>query len=167
MGRRRNPNTPEKEPPWPELLRLALPYIEAVAEVQQVSYGGFFGGDPRTFTPDEQVCMPEEIRAWEAACERWAGGDRTPAPIGCLHYSDGRNALFITGRTVGFGLGTNVFHDSDAVTLVQHIRKKLKLNPWQPPERPPNDVDLPEQIDLDTPLPPGPAVDSKRTEGDA
>lgn len=160
MGRRRKANTPEKEPTWGELLRQALPYIEAVAEVQQVSYGSFLGGDPRMFHPDEEVCTGEEIASWKAACAAWENGDRTPSPIGCLHYSspDGKQALFITGRTGGFGLGTNVFHDFEAVELVQHIRKKLKLDPWQPPEKPQNDVDLPDEIGLDTILPAGPAA---------
>jgi hypothetical protein len=43
------------------------------------SYGGYYGGDPRKFHPDEECCKPEEIAAWKAACAAWDRGE-TPDP---------------------------------------------------------------------------------------
>lgn len=44
-------------------------------EFEYTLYGNFMGGDPRDFVPDEEVCTPEEITAWAAACEEWNRGE--------------------------------------------------------------------------------------------
>lgn len=46
-------------------------------------YGFFPGGDPRSFSPDEESCTPEEIAAHKAACEAWDAGTTLPAHAGC------------------------------------------------------------------------------------
>ncbi len=41
-----------------------------------ISYGGYYGGDPRRFFPDEECCTPAELAAHKAACEAWNRGER-------------------------------------------------------------------------------------------
>jgi len=57
-------------------------YAEMMSEIEdmQTYYGYFPGGDPRDFTPDQEVCTPEEIARWEAACKRWEAGDTSELP---------------------------------------------------------------------------------------
>ena len=46
-------------------------------------YGGFHGGDPRTFYPDGESCTPAEIDAHRRACEIWDAAEtrgETPEP---------------------------------------------------------------------------------------
>lgn len=41
-----------------------------------VSYGGYYGGDPRKFFPDHECCSPYELAAHKAACDAWDRGDQ-------------------------------------------------------------------------------------------
>lgn len=65
------------------------------------SYGVFPGGDPRRFSPDEEVNTAAEIMAWKAACDEWNRGAGTDRGPGCAAMGDGS---VWTGT--GFGLGT-------------------------------------------------------------
>ena len=47
------------------------------------SYGFFYGGDPRTFTPDAESVTDEEMARWKQDCARWDAGDKTPTPSPC------------------------------------------------------------------------------------
>lgn len=70
-------------------------------EFEYTLYGNFMGGDPRDFVPDEEVCTPEEITAWAAACEEWNRGEGVDRGPGCQALGDGSA---VTGT--GFGMGT-------------------------------------------------------------
>ena len=67
-------------------------------------YGFFPGDDPRNFTPDAEVCTPEEITAWKDDCEAWDRGERIPVPPACQErkLSDGTTIHVIVCR---YGLG--------------------------------------------------------------
>lgn len=44
-------------------------------------YGFYHGGDPRQFSPDEEMNNPAEITRWLAACEAWErGAPSAPEP---------------------------------------------------------------------------------------
>jgi hypothetical protein len=45
--------------------------------MSEAIYGYFPGGDPRDFTPDFEVCSPEEIANWRRDCEAWNRGEQT------------------------------------------------------------------------------------------
>ena len=72
-------------------------------EFEYTLYGTFMGGDPRDFTPDEEMCTPEEISAWETACEEWNRGEGVDREPGCQTMGDGSA---VSGT--GFGLGTTI-----------------------------------------------------------
>lgn len=46
------------------------------------SYGGYYGGDPRKFHPDEEMCTAAEIAAHRAACAAWDRGERPGPRVG-------------------------------------------------------------------------------------
>lgn len=81
--------------------------LKGLAKAKQVigyeaqGYGSFPGGDPRNFTPDEEVNTPEELAAWKAACEAWDRGDGEDTGPQCQTMGDGS---VVTGT--GFGMGT-------------------------------------------------------------
>ena len=60
-------------------IRAIIPELEKMAEPQQV-YGFFHGGDPRDFTPDYDLCTPEEIARWQADVARAEAGENITAP---------------------------------------------------------------------------------------
>ena len=72
-------------------------------EFEYTLYGTFMGGDPRDFTPDEELCTPEEISAWETACEEWNRGEGVDRGPGCQTMGDGS---VVSGT--GFGIGTTI-----------------------------------------------------------
>ena len=81
-------------------LERLLPLTE---EFEYTLYGNFMGGDPREFSPDEEVCLPEEIAAWKSACEEWNRGEGVDRGPGCQTMGDGW-----AGTGTGFGLGTTI-----------------------------------------------------------
>jgi hypothetical protein len=76
------------------------------------SYGGYYGGDPRKFFPDEECCSPAELKAHKEHCDAWNRGLR-PEPGGHIseYDKDGRLILHIARNP--FGLGITVFDDED------------------------------------------------------
>lgn len=74
------------------------------------SYGGFYGGDPRKFHPDEEVCTPEEIANHKEACAKWDRGELVEVE-GHVMVRDleGKPLLHINKNP--FGLGITVFDD--------------------------------------------------------
>lgn len=75
--------------------------MDKSATQREVMYGLFPGGDPRLFQPDEEVCTPAEITAWQLACIEWnegRGKDRGPS---CAALGDGS-----AWDGTGFGIGT-------------------------------------------------------------
>jgi hypothetical protein len=49
--------------------------------MNDTSYGGYYGGDPRHFHPDEERCTAAELSAHRAACDAWARGETPDARI--------------------------------------------------------------------------------------
>lgn len=84
------------------------------------SYGYFYGGDPRTFTPDTESCTSDEMEKWKADCKRWNEGDRTPTPSSCtlntesiaLPNKEGEIVTHAPGSIIltrsFYGVGTNL-----------------------------------------------------------
>ena len=64
-------------------------------------YGGFPGGDPRDFEPDEDCCTNEEIENHRKACQDWDNGIQINLDPSCSTFGDGS----LTQGT-GFGIGT-------------------------------------------------------------
>lgn len=62
---------------------------------RHVVYGFFCGGDPRTFTPDEESCTAEEITRWNEACAMW---DRADAEHLMLQAEPGSGEAFYDGE---------------------------------------------------------------------
>lgn len=75
-------------------------------------YGGYYGGDPRKFHPDEECCTPEELKAHKEHCAAWDRGLR-PEPGGHIseYDKDGRLVLHIARNP--FGLGITIFDDEE------------------------------------------------------
>ncbi len=73
-----------------------------------IGYGFFPGGDPRNFTPDEELCTPQEIEAHRSACEAMDKGGVIDAPSGCIILPGG---VFL--NISRFGMGTYSIDDDD------------------------------------------------------
>jgi len=69
--------------------------------MREMTYGPFPGGDPRKFSPDEEINTPEEMANWEAACAEWDAGEGVDRGPGCLTLGDGS---MVTGTGLGFGV---------------------------------------------------------------
>lgn len=116
-------------------LKAVLPLVSDMAR-DDATYGYYHGGDPRDFTPDEEVCTPEEIASHRAACEAWDRGE-TPDPGGPhqplteddalrieLSHGVARNPIpALTGhKTVAhYGMGTTSSYDSEARALWEQV----------------------------------------------
>lgn len=129
-----------------EALRLALPILEYAAQ-EDASYGYFFVGDPRLFSPDPEASTPGERAAHAADCATWDRGERTPvapvhAPIDMERSVAGQikgahSAVLLRdddGVVVGghvtkssYGMGTNTVIDDEAVAALEACRKALRL----------------------------------------
>lgn len=102
-------------------------YREALEEAKKVigyesqGYGNFPGGDPRNFTPDEEVNTPEELTAWKAACEAWARGEGQDTGPQCQTMGDGS---VVTGT--GYGMGTYQW-PHPAIEYIEAIAEGLAL----------------------------------------
>lgn len=96
---------------------------------QQISYGSFYGGDPRTFTPDEESSTEEERTRWRADCERWAAADKTPDPEPGPHEElrDEEGRLVVRLTRNGYGLGINVLSpDPEDEQAIREIEDALR-----------------------------------------
>lgn len=87
-----------------DALETALRELVECEELEMQSYGSFPGGDPRCFTPDEEVNTPEELAAWRAACEAWERGEGQDTGPQCQTMGDGS---VVTGT--GFGMGVTIW----------------------------------------------------------
>lgn len=91
----------------------------------QVTYGYFPGGDPREFTPDEECCTADELKAWKRACELVESGE-VKLVSGQHHWpvfdGDGNRIGHTTHSP--FGIGTYTYEDPVVVGLAN------KLDAW-------------------------------------
>ncbi len=94
-------------------------------------YGFFCGGDPRKFTPDEEVCSEEEIAAHKKACAEWDAGDRTehePHRHVPLVTGDGRTSGW-TSYSGSFGMGAYEVQDERAEAAMALVVAALETLP--------------------------------------
>lgn len=59
------------------------------------SYGSFYCGDPRNFTPDEECSTEEERELHRQHCEAWAKGERPTVKVSGIEWTE---AINYTGR---------------------------------------------------------------------
>lgn len=75
---------------------------------QEVVYGFFHGGDPRTFHPDYESCDEKEIANWKEACakaEELESARELPCPSGWIRTPEFTAHIL----KAPFGIGTNVY----------------------------------------------------------
>lgn len=105
------------------VLQKILPMAEAA--VQNVGYGFFCGGDPRTFTPDEECSTEQERAKWKADCEAYTKGEIGDQPSSGQSTYDAQGRLVAHIQTGGYGLGTYTYDDPGAVALVNEIKEAI------------------------------------------
>lgn len=103
----------------------ARTYLREQQQANQ-GYGYFLGGDPRDFTPDGEVCTPEEIAAHRAACEAWERGERPELDRHhhkIVQLEDGRHG--VASFSGPFGMGVYTMSDEDADDVLGQIEAAL------------------------------------------
>lgn len=109
-------------------ITITLTPDEAVAladsvRVEQWGYGYYpGGGDPRDFSPDRELCSPEEIAAWEADCAAWEAGNGQPAPPSC--YTNESGTLHILAPR--YGIGSYRYADPDAQSALDKLAAAVR-----------------------------------------
>lgn len=98
-------------------LRALLDDVRRQAE--DVGYGFFPGGDPRTFSPDPEASTEEEREAHRNDCERAERGERPVTKTGhelrgaaLVHYS-------------GYGLGTYTMEDPAMQDVAERLERAI------------------------------------------
>lgn len=128
------------------LLGRVLPHLCETAEGE--SYGSPIGiANPHDFTPDRQCCSPEEIAAWEAACEAYDRGEQVEIPhhrwlvgaaedaeqMATLEPGDSARSVYraADGKIVAhvahepWGIGTSRWRDDGVCALRDEIQAAL------------------------------------------
>lgn len=72
---------------------------------EETAYGMFTGGDPRRFSPDPEVCTPEEMARHEEACKAAEAGEGLDRAPQCSGGGDGSQA-----HGKGFGCGVTTIN---------------------------------------------------------
>ena len=90
------------------------------------SYGSFYGGDPRRFTPDEECSTDQERELHRKHCEEWARGERPSVKVSGVEWvddityqdSDGKTQTIKAGHKLveraAYGLGVSRLTDDDS-----------------------------------------------------
>lgn len=86
-------------------------------ESQQTSYGFFLGGDPRRFSPDEEMCSPEELALHKADCARAERGEP-------LEGAAGSDRVRGSGKP-GYGMGTTACEDEQLVDWCERLERYI------------------------------------------
>lgn len=88
------------------------------------SYGSFYGGDPRRFTPDEESSTEEERDLHRQHCEAWARGERPTVKVSGIEWTEamtttdrnGKPKIIPAGEKIveraAYGLGTMLLTDN-------------------------------------------------------
>jgi hypothetical protein len=84
-------------------------------------YGGFKGGDPRTFSPDMEMCSNEEFAEWERDCAAWNAGNEVVVKDGSfsVYDKDGRERLHVYAPRYGIG----VYQYEEELEAIELIRE--------------------------------------------
>lgn len=95
-------------------------------EADQVGYGVFPGGDPRTFSPDPDASTEAERKAWADDCARVERGERPITETRCdLSKPIGRM------MRSGYGLGTYTMEDPQAKDWAERLERAIsQLDTW-------------------------------------
>ena len=91
-------------------LLVAQKYVNRAA-TPETSYGGFYGGDPRNFSPDPECSTETERAAHAAACAEWDGGNEIKVEADRSRWLARMTA---TAPLCSFGLGITTERDLDA-----------------------------------------------------
>jgi hypothetical protein len=69
--------------------------------------------NPHNFSPDGEVCTPEEIAYWKDAKRRWDNGERDVRGARCTHLETetGEYAGHLTATSWGMGVNTILIDD--------------------------------------------------------
>lgn len=90
------------------------------------SYGSFYGGDPRRFTPDEECSTDQERELHRKHCEEWARGERPSVKVSGVEWVDDITYQDSDGKTqtikashklverAAYGLGVSRLTDDDS-----------------------------------------------------
>lgn len=114
------------------LLKRCLDYL-VDQQRAGVSYGSFYGGDPRDFHPDPECSTDEERAAHEKDCAAWvawdAAGSIGDPPAASVRYGHGPLPEGMKGEGhvtyAGYGLGTTTWHDEDLDALVEALHAEF------------------------------------------
>ena len=90
------------------------------------SYGGYYGGDPRKFFPDEESCTADELAAHKAACEAWNRGDQVNVRT--------RPCTKELGCERPFGIGVTVHDDEVNDPLAGEVEEEKELDEMEDEE---------------------------------
>lgn len=81
----------------------------------ELGYGFFPGGDPRDFTPDYEMCSPEEIERWKVDVALAEAGFTvvTPPSGQWIYDQDGKPVMHILAPKYGMGTYQYRLQDED------------------------------------------------------
>lgn len=91
---------------------------------QDVGYGIFPGGDPRTFTPDPECSTPDEQAAWKSDCERTERGEAPVTRTACYGQEIEGGAVLVTPK--GYGFGTYIMEDPDLLDDCERLERAIQ-----------------------------------------
>lgn len=80
---------------------------------KQMMYGHCPGGiDPRTFSPDYELCTEQEIQNWQDDCAAWDRGENPEAPPSgrWVDFPDGTQMHVLAPR---YGIGMYEYDDGE------------------------------------------------------
>lgn len=77
-----------------------------------VSYGMFYGGDPRRFKPDAESSTEAERELHKQHCEAWEQGQRPKVPAGTLEKREEITVTVRDGRTITSSTGLRTLERS-------------------------------------------------------
>lgn len=129
--------------PTPDQLAALMSHaLDTAWELRRLAEDTIYGyplvDDPRDYTPDHEVCSPEEVAEWERACVWAEGGHVIPAPP--AHEPTHAKGEDGEVRQVGhitrapWGIGVSTIRDERAMAvyaaLVKAIRDIDPAHPW-------------------------------------
>lgn len=81
--------------------------------MKQMGYGFFPGGDPRNFSPDQELCRKEEIEAWKEACEQWNREEKVICEGSHRWLVNAEGEVMGTATVSSFGIGIYFWDDEE------------------------------------------------------
>lgn len=109
------------------------PFVSRAA-TPDTSYGGFYGGDPRNFSPDPECSTETERAAHAAACAEWDKGNEIKVEADRCHWLA---RMTETAPLCSFGLGSTTERDLAAEAARDALTSALATDcgrGWLSPE---------------------------------